>query len=135
MENISCKLDTFEFSDRLLDVVVHFFVLHMKDSFLVWIGGIPAKLTNLSMAMNTKYVSTFCLCPFTYTDKEAMPASVFTLMMMIYKGVGINFLKGRRVLVLLCPLACKCSHSLNQINVIADAGQASMTASLYIGTI
>ena len=44
------------FSERLLDTVVHFHIMKMKDSLLIWIGK-KAELNSLSVAMCTKYVS------------------------------------------------------------------------------
>lgn len=44
------------FSASLLDYVVHFHVIQMRDSLFVWIGKKP-QLDNLSVAMCTKYES------------------------------------------------------------------------------
>ncbi len=51
------------FCERLLDNVVHFHIMKMKDSVLIWIGK-KAELTSLSVAMCTRYVSVYqwCLC-------------------------------------------------------------------------
>jgi len=57
METVDCKLSTSEFSVRLRDSLVHYYIIHMKDSFMVWIGCQPPKFTNLAVAMNTRFVS------------------------------------------------------------------------------
>jgi hypothetical protein len=44
------------FCERLLDNVVHFHIMKMKDSVLIWIGK-KAELTSLSVAVCTRYVS------------------------------------------------------------------------------
>ena len=45
------------FSECLLDNMVHFHVMKMKDSLFVWMGK-KAELSSLSVAMCTKYSST-----------------------------------------------------------------------------
>jgi proteasome assembly chaperone 4 len=50
------ELMVHNFSERLLDTVVHFHIMKMKDSLLIWIGK-KAELNSLSVAMCTKYVS------------------------------------------------------------------------------
>ncbi|CAH1779529.1 unnamed protein product [Owenia fusiformis] len=42
------------FTGRCMETQVHFHVMKMKDSFMVWIGDSP-KLDNFSMAMQTKF--------------------------------------------------------------------------------
>lgn len=44
------------FSDKIMDTVVNFQVLKLKDSFYVWIGS-SNKLRNVTVAMPTKFVS------------------------------------------------------------------------------
>ena len=44
------------FSERLLDTVVHFHIMRMTDSLFIWMGK-EAELSSLSVAMLTKYVS------------------------------------------------------------------------------
>lgn len=44
------------FSDKIMDTVVNFQVLKLKDSFYVWIGS-SNKLGNVTVAMPTKFVS------------------------------------------------------------------------------
>lgn len=46
------------FSDKIMDTVVNFQVLKLKDSFYVWIGS-SNKLGNVTVAMPTKFVSRF----------------------------------------------------------------------------
>lgn len=46
------------FSDKIMDTVVNFQVLKLKDSFYVWIGS-SNKLGNVTVAMPTKFVSKF----------------------------------------------------------------------------
>lgn len=46
------------FSDKIMDTVVNFQVLKLKDSFYVWIGS-SNKLRNVTVAMPTKFVSKF----------------------------------------------------------------------------
>ena len=38
-------------------MLVHFHIIRMKDSFLVWIGSNPGNFSTLAVAMTTKYVS------------------------------------------------------------------------------
>ena len=44
------------FSDKIMDTVVNFQVLKLRDSFYVWIGT-SNKLGNVTVAMPTKFVS------------------------------------------------------------------------------
>lgn len=46
------------FSDKIMDTVVNFQVLKLKDSFYVWMGS-SNKLGNVTVAMPTKFVSKF----------------------------------------------------------------------------
>ena len=46
------------FSERLLDTVVHFHIMRMTDSLFIWMGK-EAELSSLSVAMLTKYVSQY----------------------------------------------------------------------------
>lgn len=46
------------FFDKIMDTVVNFQVLKLKDSFYVWIGS-SNKLGNVTVAMPTKFVSKF----------------------------------------------------------------------------
>ena len=50
-----CLLSTYSFDDTVTDRHIYFNVIKMKDSFFIWIGT-EAKMTNLSIAMCTKYV-------------------------------------------------------------------------------
>jgi len=53
----SCRFSTYDFSVVVMDTVVHFHCLQMKDSFLLWIGTQPASLSSLAMAIPTKFDS------------------------------------------------------------------------------
>lgn len=44
------------FSDKIMDSVVNFQVMKLKDSFYIWIGT-SCKLGNLTVAMPTEFVS------------------------------------------------------------------------------
>jgi len=57
MEPDNCRLSVHEFSCPLDKILVHFYVIKLKDSNFVWIGSSPAKFSNLSLALSTKYVS------------------------------------------------------------------------------
>ena len=50
------KIKVHNFSDKVLDSTVHFQVLKLEDSFLLWVGSTP-NMENLAMAMATKFVS------------------------------------------------------------------------------
>lgn len=45
-----------DFSERILERVVHFHVMKMRDSVFIWAGE-NLELNSLSVAMSTKYVS------------------------------------------------------------------------------
>ena len=61
LEGAECSLNVHRFSERLSDSLVHFFVLRMQDSFLLWVGTSPANLANMSVAMLAAGVSnTMC---------------------------------------------------------------------------
>lgn len=49
-----CRFKTHEFSERLMNISVTFFVLKLKDSFFLWIGSRPT-LGELSIAMMTPF--------------------------------------------------------------------------------
>ena len=53
---IKPQLKYYLFSDKIMDTVVNFQVLKLKDSFYVWIGT-SNKLGNVTVAMPTKFVS------------------------------------------------------------------------------
>ena len=53
------------FSERLLDNMVHFHIMKMKDSLFVWMGK-KAELSSLSIAMCTKYVSAYTPPPWNW---------------------------------------------------------------------
>lgn len=55
-EMVDCKFKLHSFSDTLLDQIVHFQVLRMKDSLYIWIGSSP-ELSSLAVAMCTRYDS------------------------------------------------------------------------------
>lgn len=44
------------FSEKILEQVVHFHVMKMKDCFFLWVGATP-NLSNLAVAMCSKFVS------------------------------------------------------------------------------
>ncbi len=52
------RFQVHNFSDTILNILVHFHVIKMKDSFFVWIGsGNNARFDNLAVAVKTKFVS------------------------------------------------------------------------------
>lgn len=55
---IESQLKYHVFSDKIMDTVVNFQVLKLKDSFYVWMGS-SNKLGNVTVAMPTKFVSKF----------------------------------------------------------------------------
>lgn len=55
---IEPQLKCHVFSDKIMDTVVNFQVLKLKDSFYVWMGS-SNKLGNVTVAMPTKFVSKF----------------------------------------------------------------------------
>ena len=57
METDNCRFCVHEFSSPLQNILVHFYVIKLKDSYFLWIGSSPAKFSNLSVALSTKYVS------------------------------------------------------------------------------
>ncbi|KAJ8279890.1 hypothetical protein COCON_G00069560 [Conger conger] len=46
-----------DFSEKILEQVVHFHVMKMKGGFFLWVGANP-HLSNLAVAMSSKYDST-----------------------------------------------------------------------------
>lgn len=44
------------FSEKILEQVVHFHVMKLNEGFFLWVGSAPA-LTNLAVSMSSKYVS------------------------------------------------------------------------------
>ena len=52
---VECRLSTYTFNSNVAGTQVHFSVLRMLDSFMLWIGTQPAELANLSMAIMTKF--------------------------------------------------------------------------------
>lgn len=62
-EKAQCKVKVHQFFTNIQEEKIYFYILNLKDSFLLWIGKSP-KLENLAMAMMTKFVSEkieFCL--------------------------------------------------------------------------
>jgi len=57
MESNNCRLNVHEFSSPLRNISAHYYVIQLKDSYFLWIGSSPAKFSNLSLALLTKYVS------------------------------------------------------------------------------
>lgn len=57
MEPNSCRLNVHEFCSPLQNVVAHYYVIQLKDSYFLWIGSAPSKFSNLSLALLTKYNS------------------------------------------------------------------------------
>ncbi|XP_071957420.1 proteasome assembly chaperone 4-like isoform X2 [Antedon mediterranea] len=53
--NATCQLNEHRFSTTMFEKCVHFYVLQLHESFLVWIGTVPHELTNLSVAINSKF--------------------------------------------------------------------------------
>ena len=45
--------------EKILGVDVHFYVLRLQQSFLLWVGSKPPQLDALSVAMTTRFVSSF----------------------------------------------------------------------------
>lgn len=43
------------FKDNLNENIVHFHIISLKDSYLVWIGSTPCDFSSLAMAIPTKY--------------------------------------------------------------------------------
>ena len=58
--NPECRLGVHSFYSLCGGKQVHFSVLKLNGSFMLWIGTKPAEMANLSMAMKTKYVSVMC---------------------------------------------------------------------------
>jgi len=54
-----CRLGDHQFADRFYDKNVSFYILSMKDSFLLWVGESAPKLQHLAVAMQTRFVSIF----------------------------------------------------------------------------
>ncbi|XP_064189947.1 proteasome assembly chaperone 4 isoform X1 [Anguilla rostrata] len=46
-----------DFSEKILEQVVHFHVMKMKGGFFLWVGTTP-NLSNLAVAMSSKYDAT-----------------------------------------------------------------------------
>ena len=76
----TCRLNVHQFKERILETPVHFLVIQMKESYLVWIGGTPNCFANLAMAMSTRYVSHGTLFPATALQS----CTVFYSIMIIY---------------------------------------------------
>ena len=57
MEPNNCRFNVHEFSSPLQNILAHYYVIQMKDSYFLWIGSSSAKFNNLSLALLTKYVS------------------------------------------------------------------------------
>jgi len=57
MEPNNCRISVHEFSSPLQNILVHYYVIQLKDSYFLWIGSSPAKFSNLSLAISTRYVS------------------------------------------------------------------------------
>ena len=55
LDTAECRLSTHNFNSVIFGTPVHFSVLKMQDSFMLWVGSKPAELTNLAMAMATKF--------------------------------------------------------------------------------
>ncbi|XP_071494020.1 proteasome assembly chaperone 4-like [Diadema antillarum] len=49
-----CRLAVHSFSEKLLDTEIFFHVTKLMDSFLLWIGNKPARMSNLAVALNTR---------------------------------------------------------------------------------
>lgn len=45
------------FSEKILEQVVHFHVMKLSGGFFLWVGSAPV-LSNLAVSMSSKYVST-----------------------------------------------------------------------------
>ncbi|XP_002741269.1 proteasome assembly chaperone 4-like [Saccoglossus kowalevskii] len=48
-------LSVYNFSDRLMEHSIHFHVLKLNESFLVWIGDRSANMSSLAVSMTTPY--------------------------------------------------------------------------------
>lgn len=46
------------FSERILEQVIHFHVMKMSGGFFLWVGSAP-ELSNLAVSMCSKYVSKY----------------------------------------------------------------------------
>lgn len=59
------------FSEKILEQVVHFHVMKLDGGFFLWVGSAPV-LSNLAVSLNSKYVSTeprFVLLTFNFKLK------------------------------------------------------------------
>ncbi|XP_023679465.1 proteasome assembly chaperone 4 [Paramormyrops kingsleyae] len=52
----SDAISVHDFSEKILEQVVHFHVMKMKGGFFLWIGATP-NLSNLAVSMSSKYDS------------------------------------------------------------------------------
>ena len=50
------RLKVHDFEAEVLQQKIYYHVIKMKDSLFIWIGTQPAKMGDLAVAMNTKYV-------------------------------------------------------------------------------
>lgn len=53
------SISVHNFSERILEQVIHFHVMKLNDGFFLWVGSAPV-LSNLAVSMNSKYVSNIC---------------------------------------------------------------------------
>ncbi|XP_033626512.1 proteasome assembly chaperone 4-like [Asterias rubens] len=52
-ETVQSRLSVHDFTASICEQSVHFHVLRLQDSFMIWIGRQPASLSNLAVAMAT----------------------------------------------------------------------------------
>ncbi|XP_028260009.1 proteasome assembly chaperone 4 [Parambassis ranga] len=50
------SISVHNFSERILEQVIHFHVMKLNDGFFLWVGSAPV-LSNLAVSMNSKYDS------------------------------------------------------------------------------
>ncbi|XP_070536137.1 proteasome assembly chaperone 4-like [Ptychodera flava] len=55
VEQAQCSTQIYNFSERLLQQLVHFHALKLTDSVFLWIGTGTANLSSLAVAMTTKF--------------------------------------------------------------------------------
>jgi len=53
---VSCGLNEYRFTERIVDTVVSFQCLQLRDSFIIWIGSQQVGMNSLAIAIPTKFV-------------------------------------------------------------------------------
>lgn len=57
------SVNVHNFSEKVLEQVVHFHVMKLSGGFFLWVGSAPV-LSNLAVSMNSRYVSKWHLSAF-----------------------------------------------------------------------